>query len=331
MTMSKGLPGRSFRSVREIIHDSCYALDIPSWFRVWPKFDYSHCDDAINFFDKHGWVIFRHVFEADELAQFRECVERSKANSFEGDLLSDPHINGEEFIFDDRVLKIVRELLRGIPCYFGDSSASVDANERGFHKDNPDREDQEAPDWRSNYSIIRAGLYLQDHEQHSGGLAIRDRSHTTVDNAAGRPVAIPTEPGDLVLWSLRTTHSGYAARMRGFPNIFIPNPVLNRIAPVDAVSLRIMSKLFRPPAAAKRVALFATFGLDDIHLHRYLEYLKTRQYAVARWQATTYSTAIRTIARIKNIKLLSIREEIEHLDLDALNETHAYFPWSDAS
>ena len=49
-------------------------------------------------------------------------------------------------------------------CFHGDGV------QRGFHKDNADRVDPNAPDWNGRYTVLRFGIYLQDHYRHTGGL-----------------------------------------------------------------------------------------------------------------------------------------------------------------
>jgi len=315
------------RGLAEVAHDAVYALSPSTWLHKWPKFDVSQSSAAVEFFDAHGWVIFSRVFDGAEIDHLRQYAERSMQTSHAGDLLSNPHLGGRRFVFDDRVLKVAGAVLRGTPCYFGDSSVSVDIGAMGFHKDNPDKEESEAPDWQGRYTIIRIGLYLQDHAWHSGGLALRDRSHVALDTRKGRPLALPSEPGDLVLWSLRTTHSGYATRLRGFPKVFVPIPVVQQLALADDVKTTGIARLFRPRQFEQRMALFATFGIEDEHLRRYLAYLQTRQYAVQAWQASTYGQQMYDDARSKGVNLISMRERVAHLDLAKLNKMHVYFPW----
>ncbi len=328
--MALNSPARSkwISPIGEVVRDAAYAFNVNTWLRKWPKFDISQAGEAVKFFNEHGWVIFRRVFDVTEVWNFRRNIEQTHQASYTGDLLSNPYLGGRKFILDERILKIARGILPDTPCYFGDSSVSVDIGAMGFHKDNPDKEDQEAPDWRTPYSLIRIGVYLQDHAWHSGGLAVRDRSHLTVNKNKGCPLAIPTEIGDLVLWSLRTTHSGYATRLRVFPKVFVPIPVSKLVAPVNIAKRPWLSRVvFRPLELDQRAAFFATFGIEDEHLRRYLAYLQTRQYAVRNWQSTMYDEQVLEHAYDKGIKLISMRERVSHLDVEKLAKEHIYFPW----
>ena len=147
------------------------------------------------------------------------------------------------------------------------------------------------PDWRNPYTLIRMGVYLQDHARHSGGLGIRDRSHNVPDLGAGKPMAVDSEEGDLLVWYLRTTHAGFAARLRFPRQAFFPIRILKKLVGPDYRLPPIFEPLpHRSPA--DRLAIFFTYGRRDHHLDRYLAYLKTRPYALEMWQATKYSPTL---------------------------------------
>jgi hypothetical protein len=171
---------------------------------------------------------------------------------------------------------------------------------------------------------MRFGLYLQNHITHSGGLALRDRSHLTADTSKGRPFAVPTEIGDVVVWSLRTTHSGFATRLRGLVNAFMPLTVMSAI--VGTEKYAPPKWLFRPMDAEPRMALFATYGIDDAHLRRYLDYMKTRDYAVRSWKSSVYPEDIRRMMASKGIALRDMSKEVQDIDPSTLNVGYAPLP-----
>jgi hypothetical protein len=103
------------------------------------------------------------------------------------------------------------------------------------------------------------GLYLQDHSRHSGGLKVRRTSHLRADITSGEIVDVSSQAGDLVVWSLRTTHSGFAVRVRGLPFVRLQPRFEGRL-PAWA----------RRPQACRRVAAFMTFGTNDAHLRNYV-------------------------------------------------------------
>jgi len=327
MTSKSSIRRERVQRIAEVIRDAAYALSFRTWLQKWQKFDISQASEAVKFFDEHGWVIFRNVFDAAEIRNFRRDVESVQQEPYPGDLLSSRSLGGSKFVLDKRIVHVAKCILRDTPFYFGDSSASMDVGAMGFHKDNPDREDQEAPDWQTPYSLVRIGVYLQDHTWYSGGLAVRDRSHLTVNRNKGRPLMIPTRSGDLVLWSLRTTHSGYATRLKVFPQVFVPIPFVKMLASFKLVKKYLFPVFFRPFESEKRLALFATFGVDDGHLARFIAYLRTRQYAVSKWQSTVYEKRLFDEAEAVGVKLISMRERVSDIDVSTLNKEHVYLPW----
>src|SRR5947209_3238764 len=122
-------------------------------------------DFSVDSYRENGYALIRDVFSRDEIEELRKNVFASADHK--GDLMSNPLLR--KVVLDDRVLSIARKILGGTPVYFTDSTCMLGDKSHGYHKDNADREDPNAPDWQSNYTIIRFGLYLQDHSRHSGG------------------------------------------------------------------------------------------------------------------------------------------------------------------
>ena len=280
-------------------------------------------DAAARFLEERGWVVLRQVFSQSEIEEFRRDVLASERDAFAGDLLSNPRLS--RVLLDDRILRISRALLRGQPTYFGDSSyysSNTAAFSIGFHKDNPDKFRQEGPDWQSRHPLLRMGIYLQDHTEHSGGLALRDRSHNTVDCTVGVPFAVPSRKGDVVVWWLRTSHSGFVSRLRAVPKVFLPLTVQNVLTVRNKTSYRPPAFLFRPQEFPARLALFMTLGVDGKPLRRYVEYLKTRRYAVLIWKHSHYPDSIRDAAREKSLALIDTPAQVVDVDPATVPEEH---------
>ncbi|MDQ3072896.1 MAG: hypothetical protein M3Q97_06510 [Bacteroidota bacterium] len=219
-------------------------------------------------------------------------------------------------VYDDRILKIVTDILGDKPVYFGDSSFLIDNKQWGFHKDNADRYDEKSPDWLTPYTILRCGIYLQDHTKQSGGLLLRDKSHKTTSINEGKAFNVPVEMGDLVIWSLKTTHSGNAKLFKLFPNIIV-NPKYYNLIP---------DFLFREQDIP-RVAIFLTYAKNDHHLQRYITYLKTREYAVSNWQKHDYSAETWLKVLEKPLTVWDMKKEAAGLDAAELNKEHADIPY----
>jgi hypothetical protein len=189
-----------------------------------------------------------------------------------GDLLCIPSIRG--VLLDPRVLQVARELLGGAPHYFGDSSLRVGKNGvRGWHRDNVNRRRwRGGPDWHDPYPLLRCGLYMQDQAHFSGGLALRPRSNGPRRLMPTIGKLVRARAGDLVVWDLRTVHSGEVVRMRGLPRLAL-HPRLQTALP----------DVLRVPEECERVVMFMTFALPGEHLDRYVAYLQTRDYMREAW------------------------------------------------
>jgi len=286
----------------------------------WPKFSVNDGDGARAFVDRHGWVIFRDVFSSSEIESLRRMALQPKQIEHQGDILSNPAVPSEAFLLNPRIIEIARQLLQTRICYFGDSSISINGNILGFHKDNANRYDAGAPDWKSDYNLVRLGLYLQDHAEHSGGLSVRDQSHTTSDHSFGQPVCVPTRTGDVVVWKLTTTHSGEAVRFRWAKSAFVPIALAKLIR---RRGLRTLGKaIFRPRQRNERIAFFATMAGEGRHLSNYLNYLKTRQYAVQSWRNSKLADERRKSASEAGLELIDMYDEARAANLDTLHEEY---------
>lgn len=296
-----------------------------AWFDETQKFGPDQLTEARRFLDEHGWVIVRGVFTAEEVAAMREGVQRSFDEKREGDLIANPHLGGDSFILHPRFRPLINAFVPGPPVHFGDASYAYGTmGGPTFHKDNPDRQNPAGPDWRSPYSVVRFGVYLQDHSQHSGGLALRDRSHLESSINRGRPFAAPTVPGDVVAWSLRTTHSGFATRLRGIPKVFVPLTLMSLL--LGRKDYNPTRFPFRPLAVYPRMALFASFGVEDRHLRRFIRHLKTCDYAVRAWQATNYTEDVRGRLAAAGIGLLDMPAQTRGIDPSTLNKDYVPLP-----
>jgi hypothetical protein len=271
--------------------------------------------------EDRGWVLVRGVFSKDEISKFREDVLGAARSRPTGDVLSDPALR--EVLLHERYLRVVKAVVGPRPVYFGDSNWAADyyPGTIGFHKDNPDKERQSAPDWQTPYSIFRFGIYLQDCLKFSGGLCLRDRSHHTIDVNAGQSFAVPSEPGDVVAWSHRTTHSGYATRLRLLPKVFLPLPVVARLALRDD-RYQAPRVLFRGLQYPERLAVFSSFGQRDHHYERYLRYLKTRQYFVRSIQASPLTGDVRQ--RADDVE--DLHPALKGVDVSTLHRDHIPLP-----
>lgn len=223
-------------------------------------------------FKEEGFVIIRDVFSEKEIDGLRETVDETLLQDLQtdkaylykdktkdvyytiGDLLSKPL---SKLLLDDRVIKIATEILGAEPTYFGESNYQVGIGDRGFHRDGVDRIYPIGPDWEDGYKIIRMGIYLQSHDNTSGGLKVQVGSN---QKAQGKKIILDLKAGDVVVWDLRTYHSGNAVRLKILPNL----PLGYRLE-------NMLPSFLIKNSPDTRMSCFIVFGVENKHLHRHIE------------------------------------------------------------
>ncbi len=268
----------------------------------------------VNAFWEDGWTIVRGVYTKDDVQRLREAAYWSRKH-FGGDLLANPRMR--EVLTDGNFVRIAQQILGADRIlYAGDSAFTVNGIQRGFHKDNADRVDPNAPDWNGRYTILRFGVYLQDHYRHSGGLNLRHQSHNTPDVKVGKPLYVRSRVGDVAVWSLRTTHSGNGLQLK-FPKSKVPLPHEQG----NYKKWRVASK------DGDRIALFAALGLDDAHMSRYVDYLKTRKYICDIWRKSHYDEAALAAAHKVGLDVRNIPAEIANDSTVGQNADYVALPY----
>ena len=259
-----------------------------------------------------GFTIVRGVYSPAEIADFRKkaLAEQGKHS---GDLLSHPTLRS--VVTDGRLLDVAKQILkRDDIVYYGDSAVAIREGAPGFHKDNADRTDPKAPDWESDYTQIRFGIYLQDHHTHSGGLNVREGSHNLVNTTEGKVRQLRTKVGDLGVWSMRTSHSAAGTILRWPFNFVQPH----------YSEVKKYPKWLIAPKDGQRIALFSALGADDAHLDRYLEYMKSRAYVLPIWRASVWSPEAIAEAEASGLRLRNAPAEI--IGVDGLGQNVDYKP-----
>ncbi|MFT3928211.1 MAG: phytanoyl-CoA dioxygenase family protein [Myxococcales bacterium] len=259
--------------------------------------------------ERDGFVVFRGVFSPAEIADLRRrFAEASSRAEREGqlarssslpvrylkfDALSCRELREVDYlVLDERVLRCVRSLLGDDVAYFSDSSIQIGTGVRGFHKDCAHREDRNGSDWQTSYDVIRMGLYLQEHEQSSGGLKLKPGSHRFVSSLWGRSINVDTRAGDLVFWKLTTSHSGNAVRLRAFPKASL-HPRIESMVPAT----------LRVPEPEERMALFCSFGKPGVHLDTYVNYLAGREDFCEYFRNSYHPQTALSLARARGLEL----------------------------
>jgi len=266
-------------------------------------------------FQRNGWVILKGFFTPQEIQLIRQGTEKSLKENLKKDLLCNPYLR-DLTVLNEKIISLVAKLLNAKPVYIGDSSISFNELTMSLHKDNPDRFDANAPDWRSAYNVLRMGIYLQDYTEDSGGLILRDKSHLYPTRWKGKIINVQTKPGDLVVWNLRTTHSGNAKRLKASPGLDL-NPYLCKVLP---------NFLFKP-APDNRMALFLSYGAEGPHLERYITYLKNRKYAIERWRNMEITPELVAQGHRVGLKVLNLVDDAKEIDLASVSEGHIELPY----
>jgi hypothetical protein len=257
------------------------------------------------FFKNNGYCIIKDVFNSVEMAEFRtiayETLEQDKLNKKgkkvvtdiknvfypSGDLLTRPL---KKVLLSDKILKIADTILDTKPVYFGDSTYQIGIGDRGFHRDNVDRIANQGEDWNGDYDIIRIGVYMQDHDKYSGGLKVIAGSHIGKN---GKRVFVDSKAGDVVVWNLRTLHSGNAARLKVWPSLAMGYRLEN-----------MLPKFLMKDSQQERISCFMSFAKEGKDLDRYVEkYMKVKM--VEHIKSSNYSGLIEGLKN-KNVIIKEI-------------------------
>lgn len=235
--------------------------------------------------NQNGFLIIRNVFTSEEVAKLTEyCTSKCSLLSYEksvpGDVFDVPELR--TILFKKEIINMMREVLQNEVIYFRDSQIHCKPNRRIFHTDA--REDYKNPR-ESVYPIFRLGIFLQDHKNFSGGIKFRTNSHKRIISNKlalknlitgkgfhndirvyfnnGKIVNARTELGDLVVWNLRTEHSGGAVLPK-FNNDLAFLPKIDQYLP----------NFLKLPEHEKRMSIFYAFGEESKELDDYVDYKK---------------------------------------------------------
>jgi hypothetical protein len=265
-------------------------------------------------FHRKGYALARRVFERDEAEAIRQqVVDQIEALEAKGEAVVDEGDAGRalhppadmltyeplrRILLDPRLVGVVADALGGTPAYWGESSVVVGAfgGARAWHTDAYETPVTTGRD----YPMVRCGLYLQDIEHFSGGLAVRPRSH--VRRLKKVPLAfhpspvdlVDSEPGDLVIWDMRIIHAGEVVRFRPLPGLGLPLSLQGRLP----AGLRLAEE-------RRRVVMFPTFGLPGADLESYLAYQRTRDWMLKIWNASSFPGTVWDEAEKAGLKLVS--------------------------
>ena len=258
----------------------------------------SYNKSSVNLVDdykKYGYVILKNVFEDDEIRSFRNEIKKHELdleknvhrnNNNLKDVLS--YSNLSKALLNKKLINTIKQLLNSTPIYFGQSSFRWNEKpSRGFHNDA--NNDNECP-FQSEYPILRIGIYFQDHDQTSGGLKIWPKSNSVWQPGRAllkkiikhrysfknlfpqqylKNINVKTKAGDVVLWNLRTAHSGSAIRLKYFTNCSLSPLIENFIS-------KYLNFLVKP-IGTERAVIFSTFGAESPQLNNFMKYAEDHE------------------------------------------------------
>jgi ectoine hydroxylase-related dioxygenase (phytanoyl-CoA dioxygenase family) len=215
--------------------------------------------------EQFGFCIVKGLFDKERMAEIESQMAAASQTGAVPDLLSIPTIR--PVLLDPDVLKIANTLLGPQLVYYGETALNYEAAAgqithnpyRVFHADaRGTPRDINAP-WDPAdgkiYRGYRFGLYFRDYSRHSGGLKVAPGSHVRgkaeydakIGGLFGNKRRIPlsnsdtikvpapryelynieSEPGDLVIFSLRVYHSAGAARLKADPSLALHPQIEN--------------------------------------------------------------------------------------------------------
>ena len=175
-------------------------------------------------------------------------------------------------VLHDRLVSVARELLGPGACFLQHTDLHVGFSALGWHRDSVNRTFGEGRDWdesREPYRLVRAGVYLQSHEESRFRLGVVPGTH--------RPGPASAERRRL------ESATGWQGRLRG---LFAEDP-LER----EALWLKVGSGdcvLFDPrllhsgtPFDGPKYSFFLAYGLPNGHFHRHRAYYRRRRADLA--------------------------------------------------
>lgn len=270
-------------------------------------------------FNKDGFILVKNLFTKDEvdklgshiddLKGLEQGAEKNGSYLFVGDVVSK---NLGNLVFDERIINISKQILGPRLVYFGESTIMTGIRAgRGFHRDNADRENPKDPDWQvDNFPIIKMGIYLADHKKFGGGLKVRKGSHRFDDfmidpnnpniknqeEGKGKIYNIPSQAGDLMIWSMRLAHSANFIRFKLLRNICLSPKIENKID-------KYFPQFLQSKLRVERKTIWTTLGAPSPELDRYIKYYVERGDFVEHWKKSAYNDELIKLASTNNIEI----------------------------
>ncbi len=233
-----------------------------------------------------GYVLVKSVFKKEHISSLRDkMIELSYNNPEIEEILLFEDV--QNLILNKKLIQIIKEILgTNEILYFGDSGivnhVEPFKNRNGYHNDA--RGEAKNIPYNEEYPIVRVGIYFENYKDFSGGLKIKKKSHkyfifnfrrifadlikiaqilftktrySLGSLKLGKSVNLDLEEGDVIIWNLRTHHSGTSRRLKLFKNVCL-QPYIEKLLPLW---------LFLPTKYSKnRCSIFSTFAKNDLKI-----------------------------------------------------------------
>lgn len=238
---------------------------------------------------KDGYIILRKFFEKEKLVSLKEEFLKI-GNNFEKEILEYEFV--KNLYLNDKFVNVIKILLNTDKLvYFSDSSVvkhnNVFSPSNGYHNDSR----SEDYNFSNEYPLLRVATYLQESINISGGIKIKPGSQNffcftlrdfkqrfkiLIKKILSRDknfnfkllsngVQPKMEVGDLIIWNLRTHHSGTSIRYKFHKNLSL-HPIIEKILPN-----------FLKIPCNDRVAIFMVFGNKNFNNYYLDNYIKNIQ------------------------------------------------------
>jgi len=263
--------------------------------------DANDLEGIVSIASEFGFCAVKGVFSPEEMAAIEADMKSASEDSDGNipDLLSCEKLRW--VMLNDRIMSVAHALLGQELVYYGETAVNYEATAGKYtnnpynelHFDARGMPDNLVDIWQppSNsdhiFGAYRFGIYLRDYSLSSGGLKVAVKSHLgdpdpferaelaekrTIKGRSGSGnfthlaptfelFNVPTEPGDVVVWNLRTMHAAGALKLKDYPDAAM-HPRL------EGKLLKSAPHMFEP-SASPRNAIFFDYGrpCEDVDLH----------------------------------------------------------------
>ncbi len=282
---------------------------------------------------KDGYLIIKKFINANKVLYLRKALNYSRKT----ECLANKKLN--YFPVNKKIVKVMNKLLGG-KIYYPFLSMAVNniyqtQDKKAFMHTDARIEDF---DYDKNYNIFNTGIYLQDHENYSGGLKVRPGSHKKIaiestvylkkilfilkgliKKLVGKnpnlgflqilrtllpykSINLKINSGDLVIWNMRLHHSGHNIRVKGLKNLSFSTYLENIISNFNFMILK--NKL-------NRFAIFSVYIGRGFYKNKYINEQKKRPQHIKFWKSSNINfNALKKKLSGQNIELVKPIKDI---------------------